>query len=49
MTSQAKLIFISHQNTKLGTQIERFSATEQEKYDNNVIIFNIYDPLKIGL
>ena len=30
-----------HQNTKLNTLIETFSGTEQEKYYNYIIIFNI--------
>ena len=39
MTSQESEILF-HQNTNLSTQVERFSATEQEKYYNHIIKFN---------
>ena len=35
---QSEICF--HQNTKLSTQVERFSATGQEKYYKHIIIFN---------
>ena len=40
MTSQAKCKTFFDQNTKLNIPIERFSASEQEKYYNHIIIFN---------
>ena len=39
VTSKVENLF--HQNIKLNTQFERFSATEQGKYYKHIIIFNI--------